>query len=129
MKTQVVSWTNTVVHLLKGAFNLNDLQDVVFNFSCKKEHVLNEMSLPFEATWANETLPRADRRSNILIDHVDQDKRERVLALISLIKQADEEGRVNWGTGNQLEFLEALPPNTPVIYDGIKTTAGFFINV
>lgn len=125
----VVSWTNTVHAIRHGLLTLEQIKEADFYFSCKKEHVLTEGLIPYEATWANKQLPtftNPAKGTSSVLEMVDEPHRQLVADLIALLKQADAEGRIFWQLGNQPEFIEGLPDDTPVFYNRYLGTAKDF---
>ena len=117
----VTSMTSTLCALLENKVTIEQLAEANFYFGCQRIHVLRDDGLvPYEATWKNKNRKIGSSSSEgygRTIEQVDADKRPMVLAFIEMIRKADTDNKVQWGTSFQ-RVLETLPEDHLIMRSG-----------
>lgn len=105
-----IGMSTTLHGYLRGLVEDDHLREACFYFSCNRSHLLGA-GLPFEVTTLNTALPvRYSGRCTLL--HVDPEYRQPILQFLKLMDEADDDGRITWEVGNQLQIVENLPKGT-----------------
>lgn len=106
-----VGMSTTLHGVMRDLITPQQLSVAHFYFSCGRSHVLNNNSLPCEATALNTTLPIVFR-GQCKLKQIDPLLRMKVLDFIQAIYIADKQGRVKWEVGNQINIILSLPKGT-----------------
>lgn len=93
-----ISFTSTLMALYDGDINFDQLMadDTEFHFGCLREHLMCE-SAPVEASWRNTELPKVLDPRRISIEELDPDKRIVWMRFVSILLNAEFQGRITWG--------------------------------
>ena len=129
----LVSFSSTINSFIRGDITEEEMWSARMFFSCGREHALPDdpNQVGYEAAWSNKEkgIPAHAEMTEpfmtMSVSLVDDKNQDKVRRFQELLRQADQEGRVEYRIGNQFGKILQLPPDWTVSHmNGRRFNAG-----